>query len=109
MVLVQVRQALQTRFINVFKDHSVVVIGEDYYYKNQSHLEFEERLETNYDHPFAFDTDLLNNSYYTSFIKRESIEKPIYNYSYAYEIRETVIIEPKDVIILEGILVLEDV
>ena len=40
----------------VFKDHSVVVIEQDYYYKDQSHLKFEERLNTNYDHPLAFDT-----------------------------------------------------
>ena len=46
---------------DVFKDHSVVVIEQDYYYKDQSHLAFEERLETNYDHPLAFDTDLLIN------------------------------------------------
>ena len=44
---------------DVFQDHSVVVIEQDYYYKDQSHLTFEERLKTNYDHPFAFDNDLL--------------------------------------------------
>ena len=44
---------------DVFKDHSVVVIEQDYYYKDQSHLTFEERLKTNYDHPLAFDNDLL--------------------------------------------------
>ena len=42
-----------------FKEHSVVVIEQDYYYKDQSHLPFEERLKTNYDHPLAFDNDLL--------------------------------------------------
>lgn len=44
---------------DVFRDHSVVVIEQDYYYKDQRHLTFEERLETNYDHPLAFDNDLL--------------------------------------------------
>ena len=39
--------------------HSVALLAQDYYYKDQSHLTFEERLETNYDHPFAFDNDLL--------------------------------------------------
>ena len=34
--------------------HSVALLAQDYYYKDQSHLTFEERLETNYDHPFAF-------------------------------------------------------
>jgi len=39
--------------------HSVALLAQDYYYKDQSHMPFEERLKTNYDHPFAFDTDLL--------------------------------------------------
>ena len=42
-----------------FGDQSILMIEQDYYYKDQSHLPFEERLKTNYDHPFAFDTDLL--------------------------------------------------
>jgi len=44
---------------DVFREHSVVVIEQDFYYKDQSHLTFEERLGTNYDHPLAFDNDLL--------------------------------------------------
>lgn len=39
--------------------HSVALLAQDYYYKDQKHLTFDERLETNYDHPFAFDNDLL--------------------------------------------------
>ena len=92
---------------DVFKEHSVVVIEQDYYYKDQSHLEFEERLETNYDHPLAFDTDLLI-SHVEMLLNRESVEKPVYNYSLHTRSDETVHIEPQDVIILEGILVLED-
>ena len=91
----------------VFKEHSVVVIEQDYYYKDQSHLAFEERLETNYDHPLAFDTDLLIG-HVNKLLGREAIEKPIYNYAIHTRADETVRIEPKDVIILEGILVLED-
>jgi len=93
---------------DVFKEHSVVVIEQDYYYKDQSHLEFEERLKTNYDHPLAFDTDLLIHHIET-LIDRKLVEKPVYNYSLHTRSEETIIIEPKDVIILEGILVLEDV
>ncbi|WP_186668655.1 uridine kinase [Sporosarcina sp. BP05] len=92
---------------DVFKEHSVVVIEQDYYYKDQSHLEFEERLKTNYDHPLAFDTDLLIHHVET-LIDRKLVEKPVYNYSLHTRSEETIIIEPKDVIILEGILVLED-
>ena len=93
---------------DVFKDNSVVVIGQDFYYKDQSHLVFEERLETNYDHPFAFDTDLLIQ-HIRMLLERQQIEKPIYNYALHTRSDETVIIEPKDVIIIEGILVLENV
>lgn len=92
---------------DVFKEHSVVVIEQDYYYKDQSHLEFEERLKTNYDHPLAFDTDLLIHHVET-LIDRKLVEKPVYNYTLHTRSEETIIIEPKDVIILEGILVLED-
>lgn len=92
---------------DVFKEHSVVVIEQDYYYKDQSHLEFEERLKTNYDHPLAFDTDLLIHHVET-LIDHKLVEKPVYDYSLHTRSEETIIIEPKDVIILEGILVLED-
>lgn len=91
----------------VFKEHSVVVIEQDYYYKDQSHLEFEERLETNYDHPLAFDTDLLIE-HVNELLERRAIEKPIYNYAIHTRAEESIVIDPKDVIILEGILVLED-
>ncbi|MGK7377840.1 uridine kinase [Planococcus sp. 1R117A] len=91
----------------VFKDHSVVVIEQDYYYRDQSHLAFEERLKTNYDHPLAFDTDLLIE-HINKLLQRQPIEKPVYNYALHTRSDETVLIEPKDVIILEGILVLED-
>lgn len=91
----------------VFKEHSVVVIEQDYYYKDQSDLAFEERLETNYDHPLAFDTDLLIE-HVNELLERRAIEKPVYNYALHTRSEETIAIAPKDVIILEGILVLED-
>ncbi|MFJ7826869.1 uridine kinase [Psychrobacillus sp. OK028] len=91
----------------VFKDHSVVVIQQDFYYKDQSHLKFEERLNTNYDHPLAFDNDLLLEHIH-NLLDNKSIEKPVYDYAQHTRSSETIKIEPKDVIILEGILVLED-
>lgn len=93
---------------DVFKDNSVVVIGQDFYYKDQSHLEYEERLETNYDHPLAFDTDLLIE-HLKMLLQSKPIEKPTYDYAMHTRSTKTVIIEPKEVIIVEGILVLEDV
>ena len=92
---------------DVFKDHSVVVIEQDYYYKDQSHLTFEERLFTNYDHPLAFDTDLLIEHIH-ALLDRKSIEKPVYDYVNHTRSNEVIHVDPKDVIIVEGILVLED-
>lgn len=93
---------------DVFRDHSVVVIEQDYYYKDQSHLTFEERLKTNYDHPLAFDTDLLIEHIH-SLLERKAIDKPVYDYVNHTRAKEIVHVEPVDVIIVEGILVLEDV
>ncbi|MFJ7734548.1 uridine kinase [Lysinibacillus sp. NPDC097231] len=92
---------------DVFRDHSVVVIEQDFYYKDQSHLTFEERLGTNYDHPLAFDNDLLIE-HIRKLLVRQSIEKPVYDYVQHTRANEVIHVEPVDVIILEGILVLED-
>ena len=91
----------------VFKNHSVVVIEQDCYYKDQSHMTFEERLQTNYDHPLAFDTDLLIEHIHT-LLKRQPIQKPVYDYVNHTRAQEVICVEPQDVIIVEGILVLED-
>jgi uridine kinase len=90
-----------------FKGHSILMLEQDYYYKDQSHLPFEERLNTNYDHPLAFDNDLLIEHLH-KLLNYEPIEKPVYDFKLHTRSKETIHVEPKDVIILEGILVLED-
>lgn len=85
----------------------VAVIEQDAYYKDQSHLPMEERRKTNYDHPLAFDNDLLI-SHLRQLLQRKPIEKPVYDYTQHTRSRETVTVEPRDVILLEGILILED-
>lgn len=85
---------------------NVVIIEQDSYYKDQSHLTPEERIKTNYDHPFAFDTELLI-SHLKILIDNKPIEKPLYDFTVHNRRKETQKIEPKDVIILEGILVLD--
>jgi len=90
-----------------FQGHSILMIEQDYYYKDQSHLPFEERLKTNYDHPLAFDTELLVQ-HIKKLLNYEPIEKPVYNYAMHTRSEETILVEPKDVIIVEGILILED-
>lgn len=83
------------------------MLEQDLYYKDQSHLPFEERLNTNYDHPLAFDNDYLIE-HLNELLAYKPIKKPIYDYKLHTRSEEVVHVDPKDVIILEGILVLED-
>jgi uridine kinase len=90
-----------------FKGHSITMLQQDYYYKDQSDVPYEARLKTNYDHPLAFDNDLLIE-HIEKLLRYEPIEKPVYDYSLHTRSKDIIEVEPKDVIILEGILVLED-
>jgi uridine kinase len=90
-----------------FQGHSILMLEQDYYYKDQSHLPFEERLKTNYDHPLAFDNDLLIEHLH-QLLQYKPIKKPVYDYKLHTRSDEVIHVEPKDVIILEGILVLDD-
>jgi uridine kinase len=67
----------------------------------------EERAKTNYDHPFAFDNDLLL-AHLQELLHRRPIKKPVYDFKVHNRSSEQVLVEPKDVIILEGLLILED-
>ncbi|WP_096188278.1 uridine kinase [Evansella halocellulosilytica] len=90
-----------------FKDQDILMIEQDAYYKDQTHLPMEERLKTNYDHPLAFDNDLLLE-HLEILRNRKQIEKPIYDYPNHTRSVETIRLQSRDVIILEGILILED-
>ena len=83
------------------------MIEHDSYYKDQSHLTFEERVSTNYDHPFAFDTDLMIE-HINELIAGRPVDIPIYDYTQHTRSEKTYRQEPQDVFIVEGILVLED-
>ena len=85
----------------------VVVLRMDDYYKDQSDVAMEQRLETNYDHPFAFDMDLLVSDL-TKLKNGEAIQKPVYDFMNhtRSEYREDVGV--CDVILFEGLLTLDD-
>ena len=87
--------------------HSLLMLQEDSYYNDQSDMPFEERIKTNYDHPNAFDTELLVKQL-KDLLDWKTIEKPIYDYAEHTRSSEVEKVEPKEVIILEGILVLND-
>ncbi|WP_105955951.1 uridine kinase [Apilactobacillus quenuiae] len=92
---------------NQLLGHSIMILQQDSYYKDQSHKTWAEREETNYDHPLAFDTDLLIDDIH-KLLNYESIEKPVYDYTKLNRSDKTITQEPRDVIILEGILILDD-
>lgn len=86
-------------------EKKITVIEQDSYYKDQSNLTFEERVKTNYDHPLAFDNELLVK-HLKDLMDNKAIEKPIYDFENHTRKKETISVEPKDIIILEGILIL---
>ena len=87
--------------------HTTCIIKQDDYYKDQSHLSFEERVKTNYDHPFAFDNDLLVEQL-KQLKEGKSISKPTYDYTMHTRSDVVETITPRDVYILEGLFVLYD-
>ncbi|MHC5268448.1 uridine kinase [Enterococcus sp. LJL98] len=101
------KTSISRAILDQFPNHSIMMLEHDSYYKDQSHLVFEERLTTNYDHPFAFDTDLLI-AHLEQLRRFETIEKPVYDYVAHTRSEKVILQEPKEVIILEGILILED-
>ena len=85
---------------------NVSIIEQDAYYKDQSHVAPEERVHVNYDHPLAFDTDLLI-AHLEKLLTGQAIEKPQYDFTVHNRKKETITVEAKEIIIVEGILVLD--
>jgi len=84
---------------------SVVVIPQDSYYKDNGHLSPEERARINFDHPSSIEFNLLVK--HLDMLKEGmSIEMPIYSYLTCARAKETITIQPRPVIIVEGILIL---
>ena len=85
----------------------VEVVSHDYYYYDQAEMPMEERYRQNYDHPDAYETKRLVED-----IRRlkegQVIYRPSYDYTQYTRGKEKVLVEPKRVVIVEGILILED-
>lgn len=86
---------------------SVAFIDMDAYYRNFSQLSIDERRRLNWDHPDAFDYDLLTE-HLQHLSDRESIEKPVYDFVTHLRSSEIVLVEPSDVIVIDGILLFVD-
>jgi uridine kinase len=88
-------------------EDSVTRIPMDNYYEDLSHMNFEERKQVNYDHPSAFEWDLLRE-HMDTLLSGQPIEMPQYDFSAHNRMDETETVEPTDVVVLEGILALHD-
>jgi len=89
------------------KEKRAIIIAQDSYYKDLGHLPLEERKKFNFDHPSAFDNRLLVE-HLNCLIKGETTQMPVYSFQNYTRKKKTKQIEPADIIILEGILVLEE-
>lgn len=95
------------KIVEALPPHSVAVVPLDSYYNDTTDLSDEERRQINFDHPDAFDWKLLHKQ--ISMLKKgEAIEQPTYSYVLSNRLPETVHVEPKPVIIIEGIMTLVD-
>jgi len=100
------KTTLMKNLVEHFGD-MVTVMSHDNYYKRHDELSYEERCLINYDEPAAFDTSLM--AYHLECLRRgEAIDCPVYDYTVHNRSNETVRIEPRPVIIVEGILIFEN-
>lgn len=95
------------KIVESLPEGSVSIIPQDSYYKDQSHMSLEERKKTNFDHPNAFEWSLLSK-HIEDLKNGIAIEQPTYSYITCTRLQETIHIEPKEVIIVEGIMALYD-
>ena len=83
----------------------VAFIDQDAYYRDLKHLTLDERREVNFDHPDAFDTDLLV-AHLRKLKRGEAIDKPVYDFVSSTRGKRTTVVKPADIILIEGIMVL---
>lgn len=101
----------KSTFTNILKDafgDKITVIYHDNYYRRRDDIPFEERQKINYDHPDALETSLLVE-HLKELQAGHEVECPVYDFSQHNRSDETITIKPSKVIIVEGILILQDV
>ncbi|MGB1247691.1 MAG: uridine kinase [Chitinophagales bacterium] len=92
------------KIINIIPEGKVAVLAQDAYYADNQHLTFDERTKINYDHPRAIDFELLIQ-HLKDLKSGKKIEQPIYSYVTHAREKDYTVVHPKEVIIVEGILV----
>jgi len=100
-------QTIYEELLPELGDNNIAIIKEDCYYRSQDHLSLEQRSLINYDHPAAFEHELLA-SHLTDLSQQNSVQVPSYSYTSHTRLAETNTLSPAKVILVEGILLLED-
>lgn len=95
------------KILGILPEDHVVILSQDSYYKDNSNISLEERKLINFDHPDSIEFDLLFQ-HINELKNGKSIEKPIYSYITCTRSTETIKVESKDVILIEGILLFSD-
>ncbi|MDC8003503.1 uridine kinase [Aureisphaera galaxeae] len=93
------------QIVEEFPKNEVCVISQDSYYRDTSHLTYDERVRINFDHPQSIDFELLVQ-HLRDLKKGNAVEQPVYSFVEHNRTGETVTFEPKKVVIVEGILIL---
>ena len=101
------KSTLVKRLQEAFEGDDVVTLCHDYYYKAHPELTYEERTKLNYDHPQAFDTQMLVD-HIKALKENVPIEHPVYSFVEHNRMTETVSVKPSKVIIVDGILIFEN-
>ncbi len=101
------KSTLVKKLQEAFRDDDVATLCHDFYYKAHSELSYEERTRLNYDHPQAFDTDMLVE-HIRALKDNVPIEHPVYSFVDHNRLPERVLVKPSKVIIVDGILIFEN-
>ena len=101
------KSTLVKRLQEAFREEDVATLCHDFYYKAHPELTYEERTQLNYDHPEAFDTQMMVE-HIKSLKKCEAIERPVYSFVEHNRTAESVTVKPSKVIIVDGILIFEN-
>lgn len=101
------KSTLVKRLQEAFRSEDVVTLCHDYYYKAHPELSYEQRTQLNYDHPQAFDTDMLVE-HIRALKNNVAIEHPVYSFVEHNRTDEKVAVKPSKVIIIDGILIFEN-
>jgi len=100
------KTTITNRLSHALSESGVLVIQQDHYYRDLSHLPLEERSKRNFDHPNALDTDL-----FIEHVKQlkdgQAVERPVYDFTQHRRVAETVRLESQPAILIEGILIFE--